>query len=118
MKLSILVVLALLPMLFRGAQAGEPKMDEPVTLTRGDVAAIICMAAGSATYTFSYDPKADTVTVTVMADDPAKNPRFAASNLALRRGHAETKVAAVLPLLQRLVSPTMKVAYAEKVWGQ
>ena len=106
------------------AATTPPRMDEPVTLTRGDVAAICCGAATTNGVRVVYDAERDALVATFIIPDFTKtsvhDPTDATKKLREgRQMELDAKMAQILPVFRARVSAGAKVLTKEEpgnVW--
>jgi hypothetical protein len=90
--------------------------DEPITMTKGMYADLVCMAAGQFNAStggveFAYDPAANTVRATCLEATMTgtDNPKYAEQNRAIRKAYAkalaDSKSRLLMSQIQRHVSP-------------
>ena len=101
------------------AAKGGPVMSDKVTLTKGQLAAILCLAASSDDVEFAYDDKADRITQTIFLPDPKKNsfsdPAGAVERARARAAAKATKkLTLILTVFRPAISDAVTVRSEEK----
>jgi hypothetical protein len=119
--LLVLLVAALVSAVAYAAKA-PVNADEPVTMTKGMYADLLCMAAsefdpGKGGIQFTYDPASDAIQVTYLS--PTQSPgsvsnpaKFSANCKLEAKERANKKLNSMLPNLQRHVSPAVSTAFS------
>lgn len=74
--------------------------DEPITMTKGMYADLLCLSASEGGTQFTYDPTTDTVRIVHLDFVPPGEPsKYAANNAAVRKAAAKRKADFKLNLL-------------------
>ena len=125
MKTKLLLVLLVAALVSAVAYAAKAPVnaDEPITMTKGMYADLLCVAASefepfNGGFQFTYDPASDTLKITHLP--PTRlgtgEGKYAASNAENRKINAKeratTKLGSILPKLQGHVSPAVSTAFS------
>jgi len=118
--LLVLLVAALVSAVAYAAKA-PVNADEPITMTKGMYADLLCVAASEFNpyrggVQFDYDPASDTVRATYVPATRDSGASNAAQAAAVYRSQAreqsEFKIKNILPKIQRHVSPAVSTAFS------